>query len=319
MNIAILLHGHTLEPQSPSPDNLPLGIDWKLTRENIRKQLLSSFGNSDIYLSSYRSIDDPLLVDYFQPSAYQFFNTEFSGGCDLDCLMDGLRLVQHSRKRYDGVLVSRFDLHFYSPVIEINFDFSKINFLYREFGTESFRIQGKCCNGLWYIPLKFIDTFIMSCRLVSQLGAEDVSNLKVLENGLPIPVDLTQRSHYIYFVLRNYTPPEQIHFTSEEYLISRGARHKCPYYKVVRSPHDIPEISLSELSLLGAFFYSVRNSRAQSHDQVEAVSGISAGRLAKIELGECNLTVVELKAVCSALDVEPARVLRWVASQKPLF
>ena len=319
MKVAILLRGITFELEHTTSEGVKQSVDWRLTRENLSKQVIKQYPDADIYLASYRSKQESELVDYFEPSAYIFHRLSPGGVGELDCLLSGLSLIEKSCIKYDLILISRFDLHFYEPILTINFDYSKVNFLYREFNEASFTMQGKCANAVWCLPLRHLSNFITACQIVNSYTPQMLSSLSFQDGGFTVEINIRQRTHYIYHELKNIVSPEEIHFTRQGYFGSKGSRHVCPYYKIIRSPDDVPEISESRVFLFGSLLQNIRAHENITREYLSSRSGIAIQRLKKIESGDCDVTLLEFLLLAEALSSEPWKMLKFVTDQDSVF
>lgn len=319
MKIAILLRGITYVSEYTTSGGIKQSVDWKWTRDNIMENVVNSFPNADIYLTSYRSVEESFIVEYFNPTSYIFHCLSPMGCSEMDCLLDGLRLIKQSKNVYEGIFISRFDLHYYEPVLKINFDYNKINFLYKEFNENSFNAQGKCANGAWFIPSSGLGDFINSCEQINGMTEAEFKALDFTEGNLTFSINLHQKTHYIYHSLIKIVNQDMIHFLTNSYFNSDGGRHVCLYYKLVRSIESIPEISSSYISILGSIIYTTRNLLSYSQESVSRNAAIDLNRYKKIEIGECNLTVIEFLNICSAISADPWKVLKLVSEMPQLY
>lgn len=131
--------------------------DWNLSKDNIKSNLIDCFANDEVsvYITTYKGPDNLDLIDFYQPK--KSLVLDYEGSHQRTTYMEGLRNLLN--EDLDFIISTRFDIHFNSLVSQYDFDYNKLNFLFRD--TEphwsNTRYVGDCLHG---IPKKYLEQFI---------------------------------------------------------------------------------------------------------------------------------------------------------------
>jgi len=128
--------------------------DWSQTKDNIKSNLIDAF-NADVYVTTYSQPHINELLEFYKPRYSQII--PYEGSHQRTTYIEGLKLLLN--EDVDFIISTRFDIHFNEPVTSYNFDFNKVNFIFKDVepGWSSQGHVGDCLHG---IPKKYLSTFI---------------------------------------------------------------------------------------------------------------------------------------------------------------
>ena len=138
--------------------------DWNLSKESIKNNIinpLKQFGDVSVYITTYDNdqikdieyyfdVKDTLLIPYENSHQRITYHQALNRILDIDV---------------DFIVATRFDIDFFKPITNLNFDFDKVNFIFRdgEPHWSNTRCVGDCFFG---IPKKYLNVFIDSIEWV---------------------------------------------------------------------------------------------------------------------------------------------------------
>ena len=128
--------------------------DWSQTKDNIKSNLIDAF-NADVYVTTYSQPHINELLEFYKPRYSQII--PYEGSHQRTTYIQGLKLLLD--EDVDFIISTRFDIHFNELVSSYNFDFNKVNFIFKDVepGWSSQGHVGDCLHG---IPKKYLSTFI---------------------------------------------------------------------------------------------------------------------------------------------------------------
>jgi hypothetical protein len=218
MKTAILLVGVSYHPGYLNIEEKIRSVDFLNTSNNMKSGLIDGYPDSDVYISTYHSIRDKELENFYSPK--HIIYNDWETGYNESTIISGINGLQTyadlNNIHYDIIIISRMDLIFYSNVNTWNFDYFKINFLFREGNFEPCIQQGRSCNVLWLFPYSYINIFKDS------LLEADKHKSTGIYDGVP--------SHWFSSFIKDR---ELIHYVLSDYSCSTGL---SGYYKVIHYP-----------------------------------------------------------------------------------
>ena len=128
--------------------------DWTQTKDNIKSNLIDAF-DSDVYVTTYNQPQLNELLEFYQPK--KLLIVLYEGSHQRTTYIQGLKLLLD--EDVDFIISTRFDIHFNELVSSYNFDFNKINFIFKDVepGWTNQGHVGDCLHG---IPKRYLNTFI---------------------------------------------------------------------------------------------------------------------------------------------------------------
>jgi len=129
--------------------------DWSQTKDNIKSNLINAFQGSDVYVTTYNQPHLNELIEFYQPKKHLI--VPYEGSHQRTTYIEGLKLLLD--EDVDFIISTRFDIHFNELVPSYNFQFDKVNFLFKDIepGWTNQGHVGDCMHG---IPKKYLSTFI---------------------------------------------------------------------------------------------------------------------------------------------------------------
>jgi hypothetical protein len=166
--------------------------DWNLSKDNIKSNLIDCFPNDEVtvYLATYvDSIQNKKLVEFYNPK--RAFVLPYQNSHQRTTYKVGLQIVLDDD--LDFIISTRFDIKFKDKVSNYNFDYNKVNFLFKDLEPHwtNTRYVGDCLHG---IPKKYLNDF------VEALSREHESNawfMHGIYNRL-IPMIGENNMHFIF-------------------------------------------------------------------------------------------------------------------------
>jgi len=149
MKIGIVFRGITTG-QSPTQRK-----DWTLAKDNIKENLIGAFQNPFIYFTTYTHPVMADVIDFYQPKSVQF--VEYASSDQRKTLYHSLNHIVD--EDLDFVIIVRFDMSFNQKVSQMNIDYKKFNFIFRE--TEPYWTENKYVSDTFFaFPKKFTRWFM---------------------------------------------------------------------------------------------------------------------------------------------------------------
>jgi hypothetical protein len=106
------------------------GRDWRRGYENINKNLIYTFENPNIYITTYHNETQEELIDKYKPKKHQLIQYSNS---DLRTTYKK-SLESMIEEDIDLIVSTRFDILFNDSISNYNIDPEKFNFFFREKG-----------------------------------------------------------------------------------------------------------------------------------------------------------------------------------------
>ena len=132
--------------------------NWELCYKNI----LNTFKNVDYYLTTYGS--DKQLLKVYAPKKYQFL--DFKTSTQRKTYIKALQQVEDP----DFIITTRFDIHFHKKLSEMNLDYDKFNFLFKEKNT--WDQYNFVTDNFFAFPAKYKQNFINAIKALDKSGLE---------------------------------------------------------------------------------------------------------------------------------------------------
>ena len=130
MNIGIVIRGISL-----GKSNLGNGTDWKIVKDNIIENFINPFKEHHkvkVYLTTYENDELNDIIDFYKPENVLIL--PFEGSNQRNTLLQSM--VQIRNEDLDFILTTRFDVRWFQKVANLNIDYNKFNFLYKEVEPE---------------------------------------------------------------------------------------------------------------------------------------------------------------------------------------
>ena len=105
--------------------------DWNLTKDNLKTNLIDCFKDTDdvsVYLTTYKHPTNQEVFDFYQPK--KLLLLDYEGSRQRTTYAQGLRNVLD--EDLDFIIIGRFDIIFKQKITDLNIDFNKFNFIFRE-------------------------------------------------------------------------------------------------------------------------------------------------------------------------------------------
>lgn len=197
MKIAVLLRGYLYKEIYKKIYH----IDYELNFDGINDQILSN-KNIDLYIVSYinNKYSEEYLINKFNPIKIILLKEEYQ---QLDLIKIGLQMIKNNNIKYNNVLITRFDLYFKLDIYNLNYDYNKINFIWKEINDNN--QVGDC---LHFINYNLIDLFI---------DAIDKCEYKACGHHLNKYLD----NNYIHIIFNNPQWSNSDHIDNILYVIKR--------------------------------------------------------------------------------------------------
>jgi hypothetical protein len=168
MKIGILLVGSSYNDVRINAN--PFGRDWRLSKDNLKSNLINCFKSShevSLYLTTY---DNPYIEEL-----KQFYNPKkttilpFDGSHQRTTLASSVEDIL--QEDLDFIIVTRFDISFNDFVSSWNIDYDKINFVFKDCEDiwNNNRSVGDCLHAF---SKKYLESFISSVREEHSCGGQ---------------------------------------------------------------------------------------------------------------------------------------------------
>ena len=143
--------------------------DWNLSKDNIKSNLIDCFPNDDVsvYFATYADqTNSQELIKFYNPR--KAFFLPFEGSHQRTTYKVGLQLPLEDD--LDFIISTRFDIKFKDKVSSYNFDYNKVNFLFRDMEPHwsNTKYVGDCLHG---IPGRFMKHFTSALEMEHQSNA----------------------------------------------------------------------------------------------------------------------------------------------------
>ena len=106
--------------------------DWRKCVDNIK----ATFGDVEYYITTYNTQFNYDIIDVYNPKKIQFLD----GGSQRSTYIKSLENIE--KGDVDFLICTRFDILFKKNINELNLDYTKFNFLFKEKGNWDRIING---------------------------------------------------------------------------------------------------------------------------------------------------------------------------------
>jgi len=187
------------------------------TKESIKKNIIDCWGlNTEVYITTYYSDDDNNLINFFKPKKYQFL--DFENSTQRKTYLKSLEQLKN--EDLDFIISTRFDIDFFKKLNNLNINFDKFNFLFKEYENyKNINNDTHVSDTLFCFPKKYLINFIDSLELI-------IKTYTCKRRRNP---SFNQHMHNIYNHIN--IPKNDIHFIIEGYHYS----HLNNIYKLKRN------------------------------------------------------------------------------------
>ena len=140
-------------------------VDWKLSYENYKEYIFEHFEKKgydcDVFFCTNKNglskNSKEQLIEYYNPVNYmlteEYDNYPNHFIKKNDRVKKVIELCLNSNKKYDHVLITRFDLNFKKKFSECNFDFNSFNIVSQ---VEKSHL---ICDNFYFMPFKLLKSF----------------------------------------------------------------------------------------------------------------------------------------------------------------
>jgi hypothetical protein len=127
--------------------------DWQRSSESFKRFAIDSWKNQGhevyVYITTYSNISDDeksKIFDFYQPTKIHFL--EYDNSNRISSFIKSLKILQE--EDLDLIISSRSDMVYQFPLTELNINFDKINFLFRE--KDCWYDYNYTCDNLFIFP-----------------------------------------------------------------------------------------------------------------------------------------------------------------------
>jgi hypothetical protein len=165
---AILLFGisdlRQYEPQDRRRlRKINYNVDYTKSISNYESTIMSLFPDSDIFISTYNSINSDKLISQYDPLMANFTDSLIDGPLDygvkwgrnfhLKKVMQLLEKSKNNGNQYENIIITRFDLIFDTSMSLDDFDFNKLNVI------SKLEKDNNICSNFYLLPFRHFETF----------------------------------------------------------------------------------------------------------------------------------------------------------------
>lgn len=164
--MAILLSGVHYDEQLPNyyeEQGLNI-IDFRKYVKNIKKYIYDHFSQKyqlDTFISTNVSDKSDELFEIYKPVSYSFVGDSKKDHGKYDKTVDVLKLLFEymgkNNKRYDMILLTRFDIFFMEPFTDSNIDTNKLNIV--SCLESSFPVEEIIDDNFYLLPIQYLKSF----------------------------------------------------------------------------------------------------------------------------------------------------------------
>jgi hypothetical protein len=131
--------------------------DWRLTSDNITDTVINSWNtdNINVYLTTYDNNDNTELLEYYKPKKHKLL--EYEGSDQRLTYIKSLELLLD--EDIDFIVSTRFDIYFKQKLSNLNINFDKFNFLFKEVGWSH---ENFVTDNLFMFPKKYLNDFMIT-------------------------------------------------------------------------------------------------------------------------------------------------------------
>ena len=184
--------------------------DWTVSIDNIKKSIIDVYNpehSVSVYMCTYETETTNQLIEQYKPVKTTLL--DFSNSDQRLTYIKSLKELLN--EDLDIIISTRFDIFFYKPFSELNIDFTKVNFLFREEGW--WKSRKFTTDNIFIIPKEFLAQFIESIQDTYDKPVRNCSDL-----------------HPVYNFLLPKIGEKNIHIISNEYYSS----NTNDYYTLTR-------------------------------------------------------------------------------------
>ena len=184
--------------------------DWRVSIDNIIDSIINVYKDQhlvEVYICTYETETTKQLIEQYNPKKVCLLGLDTS-----DQRLTYIKsLKELLNEDLDIIISTRFDIFFYKPFNELNVDFTKVNFLFREQGW--WNSHKFTTDNIFIIPKTFLPQFIES-----------------IQDAYDKPVRGCSDLHPVYSFLLPKIGEENVHIISNEHYLSNTNE----YYTLTR-------------------------------------------------------------------------------------
>lgn len=194
MKIGILLHGYFIRNR-----------DWNRTKDSVKEKIIQCWGpDTEVHLAL--GWQDVTLENYYNAKSVVYKNTL------LDKIIAGLESIR--KHNLDFIIVTRLDAIFFKKLSDLNFNFNKYNFLFKEFNH-------------WDRPkVEWWDRYYTSDNLIAFPSKYIDATIGSIIDSVVIPPYEHVTMHTLYSYLVTKINEDNIHFLTDEHMKSGSGGNK---------------------------------------------------------------------------------------------
>ena len=127
--------------------------DWRKCVDNIKR----TFGDVEYYITTYNTQFNTDIINVYNPKKIQFLD----GGTQRSTYIKSLENIKN--EDVDFLICTRFDILFKKNINELNLDYTKFNFLFKEKGNWDRIVNGVnvrfVTDNFFAFPIKYKNIF----------------------------------------------------------------------------------------------------------------------------------------------------------------
>ena len=153
MNIGIVLRGVSYGTSANG------NVDWRIVKDNMKEYLIDSFPghNISVYMTTYNNETLNELMEFYQPKKVLLLPS--IGSHQRVTLFNSASMLL--TEPLDFIINTRFDIRWYQKVGQLNIDYNKFNFLYKEVEPEWTRNRF-VSDIIFGVPRKYLEHFMQA-------------------------------------------------------------------------------------------------------------------------------------------------------------
>jgi hypothetical protein len=215
MKVGIILRGMTTGKALNGPRN------WTITKDNLKENLIDSFREKydvNVYITTYENSPINDVVDFYKPKRVRLLPLQGSNQ-RLTIIQSCLDIVDED---IDFVIVTRFDIELFQKFGDLNFDYNKFNFVYKEIEPNWTNLR-YVSDVLFGFPKKYLLDFIHAIEMEESNPSRQYNDLHNMYNLMCYLID-EENIHFLH----DKPHPEKHTCTPEK---PAGDNH---FYRIIR-------------------------------------------------------------------------------------
>lgn len=134
--------------------------DWRLTCDNIKTNVIDSFSDASVYVTTYDHDTLSELLTFYNPAKVLIL--PYDNSHQRTTFIESLKNLLE--EDVDFIIITRFDIIFNQPIHTYNFDYSKFNFMFKEIEPYWSRDQF-VSDSLFAFPKQYLQLLIDAAEL----------------------------------------------------------------------------------------------------------------------------------------------------------